>query len=208
MSTTFEVYPGIPEIPTFRAIIERSTMELHRFLESIHLTARPPIEVHLQACEDNRRLPLFLDQQAVWGRDAYAWFSVGEVPGGTDAYFDDDVNKILEFWDNELENPKYATIESTIRACARVGHYWWFRRSIGQLATTNLAYGLIAGSMASLTNGIVYSMDSAWDWQRMPATADDFLRWYFRPEHALKEDFREWSQQCINRLASELGEKH
>ena len=43
-----------------------------------------------------------------------------------------------------------------------------------------------------------------WDWQRLPALPDEFLAWYFRPEKAIGENFREWSQRCLGYLAEEL----
>jgi hypothetical protein len=35
MSTTFEVYPRTKALPSFSAIVDRSTEELHRFLDSV-----------------------------------------------------------------------------------------------------------------------------------------------------------------------------
>ncbi len=204
MSTTFEVYPRDKELPSFSALIDRSTMELHRFLDSIGIRSRPCIHVRLQACADHAQVPFSPDDPARWNEDTYAWFMVGEVPGGSDAYFDDDADEIRHYWDGELENPKCKKRESLIRECVLTGHRWWFRRSAGQPAIINLAYGLMAGSLAAITDGFVYSVDSAWDWERMPALPAEFLSWYFRPEQALKENFCNWSKQCLDHLAEEL----
>jgi hypothetical protein len=207
MSTTFEVYPGVPELPTFGALVERSTTELHRFLESVNITNRPAIDVKLQTCKEHAQRPLSFHNPLRWDKNTvYAWFSVGNVVGGTDAYFGKTEWLVREFWESELQSPKYAKMEAAIRKGIAIGHYWWFRRSMGQPAIVNLAYGLIAGSLASLTNGIVYSSDSAWDWERMPAFPDEFLSWYFRPEKALEENFREWSKRSIEAIKRELGE--
>jgi hypothetical protein len=206
MSTTFEVYPRVRELPTFRAITEVSDAQLHRFLGSVGIRARPSIHLRLQSFKDNEHIPFSMDDPAKWGKDVYAWFMVGEIPGGTDAYFDSDADGIREYWEGELSNPKCSKMESDIRECAGVGHRWWFRRSMGQPAIINLAYGLIAGSLASLTNGLVYSMDAAWDWQRFPASPDDFLTWYFRPELVIDKNFRDWSHRCLYNVAFELGE--
>src|SRR5947209_8651687 len=78
MSTTFEVYPRTKALPTFGAIIDRSTMELHRFLESIGLRSRPRIHLRLQACKDHAHLPFSLDDPAKWDEERYAWFMVGD----------------------------------------------------------------------------------------------------------------------------------
>lgn len=204
MSTTFDVYPRKREHPTFAAILDRSTEELHRFLESVGVSSRPRIQVRLQRGDDDAHLPFNLSDEARWDTNVYAWFMVGDVSGGTDAYYEDSPERIREFWEGELESPKYKDFEPMIRQVVEVGHSWYFRRSAGQGAVTSVAYGLIAGSLASLTDGIVHSIDSAWDWQQLPALPHDFLSWYFRPELALDQGNREWSARCIGHLAEEL----
>jgi hypothetical protein len=149
---------------------------------------------------------LTLESPFVWPKNIYAWFTVGEVPGGTDAYFRNDAREIIKYWEGELTNPNCKEAELLIRECATTGHAWWFRRSINQPAIINLTYGLIAGSLAAITDGIVYSMDNAWDWQRMPATAGDFLTWYFRPDLTIDSNKREWAERCIGYLAEELDQ--
>jgi hypothetical protein len=204
MSTTFDVYPRTKQLPSFAAIIDRSTAELHRFLESVNIGARPRIHVRLQRREDDSHVPFSLDEPARWTEDNYAWFMVGDAAGGTDAYFDDDRAKIQELWDGGFEDPQCKRLEPLIRECISTGHRWWFRRSAGQPAIINIAYGLIAASLGALTDGFITSDDSAWDWQRLPALPDEFLSWYFRPEKAIEENFREWSQRCLGFLPAEL----
>jgi hypothetical protein len=204
MSTTFDVYPRTTDLPSFAAIIDRSTFELHRFLESVDIRARPNVHLRIQRCEDHSHVPFSLDAPAHWGEDTYAWFMVGDIPGGSDAYFDDDRVKIQGLWDNGFEDPRRKPLEPLIRECIGTGHRWWFRRSAGQPAVINVAYGLIAASLAAITGGFLTSDDSAWDWQRLPALPDEFLTWYFRPEKAIGRDFREWSQRCLGHLAKEL----
>jgi hypothetical protein len=204
MSTTFDVYPRTKQLPSFRAIIDRSTEELHGFLESVRIRARPLIHLRIQRCEDHSHVPFSLDGPARWGKDTYAWFMVGEAPGGTDAYFDDDRAKIQELWEGAFDDPRCKRLEPLIRDCISTGHRWWFRRSAGQPAIINVAYGLMAASLAAVTEGFVTSDDSAWDRERLPALPDEFLTWYFRPEKAIGENFREWSQRCVGFLAEEL----
>jgi hypothetical protein len=199
VSTTFEVYPGTAVLPTFDALLERSTAELHAFLGSLGLAARPRVEVRLQRNADDSAVSFDARGPLRWDKGAYAWFTVGGVSGGTDAYFDDDKKKIAERWE-DIGDPKCERLGPLLRQCLAAGHYWSFRRSAGQPAAINLAYGLIAGSLASLTGGFVYSDDSAWDWERMPALPQDFLSFYFRPELALEDAFREWSGRCIDQL--------
>lgn len=205
MSVTFDVFPRSVVVPTFAALLERSTEELHRFSSSVGVVARPRIQLQIRRREGDARVEHSPHDPARWSKRDYAWFTVGNVPGGTDAYYSDDAAAIASLWEGPFDDPKCYRMESLIRECAAVGHYWTFRRSAGQSAVVNLAYGLIAGCLAELTDGFVYSIDSAWDWERMPARPDDFLRFYFRPEDALDERHREWSRRCIEQLGAELG---
>ena len=204
MSTTFDVYPRTTNVPSFAAIIDRSTAELHRFLGSVGIRARPLIHVRIQRCEGDSHVPFSLDAPAQWGKDTYAWFMVGDVSGGSDAYFDNDRVKIQKLWDEGFDDPRRKRLEPLIRECIGTGHRWWLRRSAGQPAVINVEYGLIAASLAAITDGFLTSDDSAWDWKRFSALPDEFLEWYFRPEKALGDNFREWSQRCLGHLAKEL----
>ena len=84
------------------------------------------------------------------------------------------------------------------------GHHWSFRRSAGQPAIINVAYGMIAGSLAELTEGFIYSGDSAWDHERFPATTQEFFSWYFRPDKAIKAEHAELAARCIKWIVEEL----
>ena len=170
MSTHFDVYPGESCLPTFKAILDRSTLELHRFLESVGVDARPHVHVRLQRHHDHVQLPFSLSDEAKWGKGVYAWFMVGATCGGTDANYDDSPAKIREFLEEELKEPNYRPFEPKIRQAIEIGHCWSFRRSINQPAIINLAYGLIAGCVASLTDGFIDSIDSAWNSDRFRAS--------------------------------------
>src|SRR5262245_16543864 len=102
MSTTFDVYPGKREIPTFASLLYRSTAELHKFLESVGVKARPCIHLRLQRRKDHAHASFRLSDEARWSKDLYAWFMVGEVAGGTDAYFNNSPNYLREIWDEEM----------------------------------------------------------------------------------------------------------
>lgn len=81
---------------------------------------------------------------------------------------------------------------------------WSFRRSIGQPGIIVLSYGLISASVAELTNGILWSDDGAWDYERFPAESKDFFDWYFRPDKALDADKADWAKRCIDGIREEL----
>lgn len=72
-----------------------------------------------------------------------------------------------------------------------------------RLAIISFAYGIIAASLAELTDGIIYSEDSAWDYDRFPAVAADFYEWYFDPELTPDPDRAEWARGCFVAIASD-----
>jgi hypothetical protein len=117
MSTTFDVYPRTTGLPTFVALLDRSTAELHGFLGSVGIRSCPPIRLRIQRCEDDSHVPFSLDDPAYWAEDTYAWFMVGDVPGGTDAYYDDDRDQIQEHWDGGFEDQRHRRLEPLIREC-------------------------------------------------------------------------------------------
>lgn len=204
MSTTFDVYPGAREIPSFQQLLDRSTAELHRFLASVGIDARPLIRASVQNKDRDELVPFDPHAPLMWSDKNYVWFYLADIPGGTDAYFRPVDDLTLECW-SELTEPRLKACEELIHKCLEVGHYWSFRRSINQPAIINVAYGLIAASLAELTRGFVFSDDSAWDYERFPALPEEFFRWYFVPQLALRDNFREWSARCIGLLRDELS---
>ena len=208
MSTVFEVYPHESTIPSFCELLQRSTQELHQFLNSIGIADRPEISVRLLKCHTHDPVPFSVQDAMRWAPDTYAWFTTGEIPGGTDAYFDNDSKEITSIWSEPgYDEPKYTRLQPTLRECVAVGHRWRFRRSAGQFSITTLAYGLIAGSLAAITGGFIYSEDGAGDWDRLPALSDEFFAWYFKPELAIERDKGEWWLRCIRRLREDLNRK-
>ena len=186
--------------------LQRASEELHAFLEKEStVRARPALRVSLLQNEDHTPLPLRLEEPLVWPETCYAWFGVGAVPGGTDAYCATSSEFRSEVWNAYLEREGHRDPVAHLQRDREIPHHWRFRRSAGQPAVINLAYGLLAASLASLTEGIVFSDDNAWDYGRFPARADDFLSWYFRPGQALDPQFRDWAVRCVASLPEELA---
>ncbi len=205
MSTTFSVYPHTSEIPTFSQIIDLSNRRLHQFLSRCGIDARPRLNVVLRSKKPDLEQPISQDLPARWRDDLYAWFYIPPVPGGTDAYFRKVDDEEKEIWLEEIEtNKRVNQRRELILSRLEAGHFWNFRRSMGQPAIINLAYGLVAASVAELTDGFIYSGDNAWDYERFPAIAAEFDEWYFRPEETKDTNFREWSERCIRAISAEL----
>jgi hypothetical protein len=205
VSTIFEVYPKLARVPSFAEVLDLSTRRLRAFLRECGIAATPAITVELRAMQPDIALPLDLAAPLRWPADAYAWFTVPPADGGTDAYFEALDELAREYWAELLSRDERVRDRKVlVEACLANGYRWAFRRSMGQPATIAVAYGLLAASLAELTEGFIFSDDGSWDYQRFPATAEEFYMWYFRPAMALSEDKREWAERCFGYLAEEL----
>ena len=204
MSTTFEVYPGVARIPTFSELLAAANRTLSSRLASIGTSAQ--LSVQLRTSNGNDLQSLDLDSPMTWNVDeSYAWFAIPSVNGGTDAYFDhvDDVTR--EVWADYLKIDRLMPMSDTVTQCLGIGHYWWFRRSAGQPGIINLSYGLLAGCLAQLTDGIVFSDDSAWVFDMLPMAGDEFLDRYFVRNGTENLEAEEWASRCLGWIPEELS---
>ncbi len=210
MSTVFDVFPAKDFIPSYRELLRVATKHVNDFLRSYAIESPVTLAVGLRTNDDESRvLPIDLDSPCWWPNTQYAWFHVPGVGGGTDAYADlinqddeDDLGKAL--LTEEIAGPKAVEFADLIRQSLQIGRFWGFRRSAGQPAIIKIAYGMIAASLAELTDGFIFSIDGAWDHRLLPARPANFLRWYFRPEMTEDEGKREWAHRCIQSLPDEL----
>jgi hypothetical protein len=74
MSTTFAVYSRSRDFPTFQELLDRSTNELHGFLASVGISARP--QVHLQNAIFSAAVPVLRAIDALLIRH---WWNLGLI---------------------------------------------------------------------------------------------------------------------------------
>ncbi|GFN34084.1 hypothetical protein [Paenibacillus xylaniclasticus] len=136
---------------------------------------------------------------AAWS-DEYAWFYVvpSEDGGGTDAYYKFVDDLTVDIWD---DYGKYGDTYADVRRSLAIGHYWIFRRSMGQPAIINLAFGVLASALAELTEGYLFSDDGAW--QGRPIRSYDFDPLYFNPDNADRLDKASWYENCLISILDE-----
>lgn len=207
MSTTFEVYPADTYIPSFSELLSHTEMALECYLKSIHInkSIRMNAELHLINGHDKKTVQP--EDKVVWDETAYAWFFVKDVPGGTDAYYCRHTDLDIGFLKEELAmNDNFRKHSKIIHDNLRVGYHWVFRRSAGQPAIITLSYGFLAAALAKLTNGVIYTDDGAWDYEKFPAGPDDFMSWYFRPEHSANQDDADFTERCIRSIRKMLAD--
>ena len=206
MSTSFEVYAAPANIPSFDDILSLSNRYLKEKLAKHGIYDEYIIDVSIRkitAGDFHDFVSFDKKAPALWPMDDgyYAWFTVGNTPGGCDAY----IYKVgdfynMEFWEEELKlNERAKAVAPEMRKCLENGFYWSFRRSMGQYAIVNLSYGLVAAAFAELMNGFIFSDDSAWDYNIFPADAATFLQHYFDPEYS-DPRYASWAKQCIDAI--------
>ena len=204
MSTTFEVYPRHTRIPTFNELLTAANRTLKSRLANIGATAQLSVEMRKSNGDD--LMPLELDSPMSWDIDeSYAWFVVPTVAGGTDGYFEQVDDLTREVWSDYLKMERLSPMSETVSQCLETGHYWTFRRSAGQPGIINLSYGLLAGCLAELTDGFVFSDDSAWVFDLLPMTGNEFLKRYFVPGGTENSDAEEWTSRCLGWIPEELS---
>ncbi|RQP23129.1 hypothetical protein [Piscinibacter terrae] len=201
MSTTFEVYPGRQPVPTFEELLALAQRRLNEQLWLRGVQKEFELRCELREGRTHDVVPVPSAASFQWPDGRYAWIFVPQHGGGTDvtsfAVGDDEV----EFWNDVLADHEPARLlADKVRACLEVGLFWMFRRSAGQPPIINFAYGIIAAALAELTDGIVFSDDSAWDYARFPATARQVYDWYFVPHRALEKKYAQWAENNLSCL--------
>jgi hypothetical protein len=200
------VYPGNGHVPSFNGVLQLADSQINKYLLSIGIETQVNNSVNVQSIDGNSKANPHPADKILWDENHYAWFFVNGIPGGTDVYYHR--NSVLEFeiWEEEMQsNFNIQKMKETIRKNLTLGYHWRFRRSAGQPAIIALSYGMLAASVAKLTNGFIYSDDNAWDYSMFPATPDDFFEWYFNPEMTSDEDIKEFTKRCIVSLRDELN---
>lgn len=201
MSTTFEVYPGNKEIPSFSEVLYQTEIAVNSYLSSINISKKIMLNVEIQSISEHIKKPFKLTDKMIWDDSLYAWFYIKGIPGGTDAYFYLHNTIDTDFLKDELtNNPNFQKYRNIIDENIKIGYNWTFRRSTGQPAIIALCYGFLAATLAKFTNGIIYTDDGAWDYEKFPAVPDDFMQWYFRLEYATNHNDIDFVSTSLNSI--------
>lgn len=206
MSTTFDVFPHEANLPCFGKLVELTMSRIRQYLGQHGIQHCPSLCFDVR---DKYHASLGYTQSSTfqWSEDHYAWFYFEGLPGGTDAYWVPINDLIRECWRFEKsERERSKQMGAYIDECLAIGHKWFFRRSLGQPGLINLAFGYLAATLAELTDGFIFSDDSAWDYERFPCRPSDFFEFYFEPDKAIGPDYRDWSERCLAWMFEETGE--
>lgn len=205
MSTTFEVHPTTVYIPSIQDIIALATKNIEQFYRFYELPQSRKLSFEFQDI-NHTVLDATEDSPLINSEESSLWFYYEELNGGTDAHFRQVDDLDIDCWNNEILTRKQSQKRAAeIKQSLEMGHYWIFRRSAGQSAEINLAYGYLASSLAELTNGLIYSNDSAWDYECFPCSSAEFNSFYFKPEMTNAINYKEWSSQCIESIRKRVS---
>lgn len=192
MSTTFDIFPGRRELPWFEHVRALAEEQLNAYLRSIGVRTFVGLGTEIRSNEPDRVVIASALGPMSWDDDCYAWFTVADRMGGADAYFWPIDESTTEYWNDDLLlRPNFARWREPMANAFALGHRWNIRCSINEPAAMLLASGFIAGAIAHLTGGFVYSDDGAWDHNRLPATGAELLETYGRAGAATTEEWRD-----------------
>lgn len=205
MSTTFDVFPKTEFIPTYEELFKRASINLQSYLTGIGAQLELELTYKQLKISDNEIVNSITSKSPyLTNHEHYVWIQFVGIEGGIDAYFDFTDKDILEEL-VEGNHLKESMIEE-IKMSSIQGYYWSFRRSAGQPELINLFYGIIASTLAEITDGIVFSGDSAWEYEALPVKGKEFLAIYMNPEQILNDvEFKDLAKECISSLKKIKG---
>ena len=188
MSTEFDIFPGRPELPRFEEVLALAETHFNAYLGTIGVRTFVDLDVEIRSQSPDVVVVASASGAMRWDDDHYAWFTAADLQGGADAYFWPLNEVTTEYWNEDLLlRPGFARWREPMAQAIAVGHCWNIRCSINEPAAVRLAHGFLAGAIAQLTGGFVYSDDGAWEHERLPATGEELLATYAR---ARSEEWR------------------
>ena len=213
MSTSIDIIPVSTIEITFGDVIVESENQINKFLKSIGINKTIRLSVNIHDKNETYVNTVLESDKFEWKENEYAWFVVDGISGGTDGICEtlisNDIDPDNPWWIVEMlesGNNKISGIRQKLEYAKKHNRLWYFRRSAGQPAIIALSYGLISGSIAKLTNGILWSDDGAWDSNFFPAESTEFLNNYFRPDMSTTDTpDAEWAREGIDSIKKELA---
>jgi hypothetical protein len=185
MSTEFDIFPGRRELPRFEEVLALAAEHLNAWLAKIGVRTFLDVQAEIRSKSPDVVIVESASGPMSWEDDHYAWFTVADLLGGADAYFRPIEDFTIEYWsDTLLPRPELTRWREPMARAIEVGHCWNLRCSINEPAAVLLASGFVAGAIAQLTGGFVWSDDGAWEHDRLPATGAELLATYARPRSA------------------------
>lgn len=198
MSTSFEVYPTIQQMPTYSDVLKRTDELLEQRLNSLGIRRKFSLRPTLLSgpIESNIDVHDVMDLN----KDEYVRISVPGTEGGFYLYMTDNEQVFRDLWEDELSREQSKRLETHIMKSLAQKSHWSIVRYAGTDALYNLAYGMFACALAEITEGIIFSDDNAWEYDKFPCLPQEFLEFYFNPETASDPLHKTWANDTIKIL--------
>lgn len=203
MSTTFDVLPTIQDIPRFSIILHLANEKLHQYFQHYCIDTSMKINARLESYEDYNCSVECADNVMSWETDKYVRFFLEDDIGGFEVRFEITDQLTQDIWCDEIELKKpNDEKKNLIEQALSVGHFWIFKRYSNQPLVYDLVYGIVAGTVAEVTQGIINTDDGAWDSSVFPATAKEFFESYFVPSAAVRQEYQQLTTALLDTLRS------
>jgi len=196
MSTTFDILPNIETRPTRLEIIKLSEAMLKIYFHKHNISLEEKMSYKIDRIYQN------ISNNFQQGSPMdLTYFSLDSIAGEVEVQFGKVDTLIREIWEDEIEDKKPSEeITKRIRKGLDIGHYWCVKKWGNQSVIYDLVHGVVASSLAKLTEGIVNSDDGAWDPSTLPIDADNFVESYLNPEAPVTTEYHQLSMLLIEQL--------
>jgi hypothetical protein len=180
VSTSFDIYPVLRTELTYAEVRDRTLFRFNEFVARHGVTWT--VKAIRIVTPDRSQSPPEVDYADVWapGPDRAIWFLtdvgfVGWVIAGCDV-MDAEFAPFDEWMDTVDSADSADAVDATTPAKARTAdRYYRTYRSMGAPAFSSVGYGVVAAVFAELTDGYLWSIDSAAPFPAGPRKADEFL---------------------------------
>lgn len=194
MSMTFDVFPTNRYIPKCEELKKLSQGMLSNYLLKEGVDIDILIDYKKYNLEDNNELD---SNYLVTSEKEYQSFIVNNI--GDALVFYRKVSDIdREFWKEEIIlNDKAHQLKDRISTTLKIGYMWNIKRTMNQPAIISIYYGFLAIAIAILTDGIMYSDDGAWEYDKFPVDGKQFKEEYLDLSKLQDEAVKEFIENCL-----------
>ena len=155
MSTSFWVYPCNNYIPKIGEVIENTNVTIEKFIKRYSIPDKYKVNMGFNGQEGCKEIDN--DFLLNWDTSGYIYLAYPEMFGS--CFINYYCKDIFRFWATDA---KTKSMTEVFDRCLNYNRYW-------HVDGRDFTKGFVAGSIAMLTDGFVYSDDGAWDFKQMPA---------------------------------------
>jgi hypothetical protein len=184
--------------------LDLANEKLHQYFQRYCIDISMKINARLESYEDDNFSVECADNVMRWEPDQYVRFFLEDDTGGFEVRFEITDQLIRDIWCDEIELKKpNDEKKNSIEQGLSVGHFWIFKRYSNQPLVYDLVYGIVAGTVAEVTQGIINTDDGAWDSSVFPATAKEFFESYFVPSAPVGREYQQLTNALLDTLKSD-----